>query len=330
MACNRKKFVGRDVVLEYHIGCGDVLPLESEWKRFGSMRTKSFEISWDTIDATDDESIGSLRENLALFQTLTMSGDGTVKVSTGGAANLTEITKHVARPDATGGQPTAWMRMTFPDLTFIAYMLIPTMGRSAPYDDVVTYTLEASATASDFGLIIEDTPNPNAPAPTSVDLVPATLSITQGQAYDLEAVVLPAGSSQRLRWTSSDPGVAKVDATTGLVTAVAGGTATITAASAENSAINDTCSVTVVPLAQGITVSPASVSIADGATQQLTASVYPAGAASGLTYTSAAPAVATVSGSGLVTGVEPGSTTVTITSTARPSVKVIVPVTVTE
>src|SRR5690606_13759169 len=110
----------------------------------------------DSADATADDSIGSLRENLATFLSLTMSGDGTLTLTGEGATNLKEMTKHFLNPVATGGQPVVWMRMTFPDLTFTAFMLLSSFSRSAPYDDVATYSMEASATASDFGLIVED------------------------------------------------------------------------------------------------------------------------------------------------------------------------------
>src|SRR5690606_40660440 len=108
----------------------------------------------------------------------------TCKASGAGSANLIELTKHVANPAATGGQPTAWLRMTFPDLTFTAFMIITTMSRSAPFDDVTTYSMEASATASDFGLIVEDTPEPDAPAVTAVEVVPSTLARVVGAAGD--------------------------------------------------------------------------------------------------------------------------------------------------
>jgi predicted secreted protein len=158
MACEKTKYVGRDVVLEYFIGCGDTKPTDTQWKRLGSMRTKEFNLEWDSTDATADDSVGSLRENLATFISLKISGDGTLKVSGGGSENIIEMTKHVANPVATGGQPLAWFRMTFPDLTFTAFMLVSKMSRSAPYDNVATYSLDAAATASDFGLIVEDTP----------------------------------------------------------------------------------------------------------------------------------------------------------------------------
>src|SRR5699024_6901103 len=143
------KFTGRSVILEYAIGCPDDFPTEQDWRRIGAMRTKEMTLEWDSTDATADDSIGALRENLATFQTASISGDGTVKASGAGAADLVSLTKHVANPEATGGQPNAWLRITFPDLTFTMYAMVSNMSRSAPYDDVVTYSFEATATASD-------------------------------------------------------------------------------------------------------------------------------------------------------------------------------------
>ncbi|MFA5489618.1 MAG: phage tail tube protein [Candidimonas sp.] len=246
MACEKQKFVGRDVVMEYFIGCGDELPGANDWKRFGSMRTKEFTLEWETTDATADDSIGALRENLATFQTLSISGDGVVKAAGSGAANLIELTKHVANPAATSGQPVAWVRMTFPDLTFTAFMIVTNMSRSAPFDDVVTYSFEASATASDFGLIVEDTPNPDAVI-TGVSVVPATLSLDVGDTYDIEAVVLPTNAPQGVTWTSNEPTEVSVNAYTGVVTALTATatTATITATSTSDNTKSGTCVVTV-------------------------------------------------------------------------------------
>lgn len=239
--CKSTKYVGRDVVLEYAIGCGDTLPVEADWKRFGSMRTKEFNLEWETADATADDSIGALRENLATFQSLTISGDGTCKASGAGSANLIELTKHVANPVATAGQPVVWMRMTFPDLTFTAYMLLTTMSRSAPFDDVTTYSMEASATASDFGLIVEDTPAPV--DITSVTVTPNTLAMVDGDLDALTAAVVPS-TSPEVKWTSSDSLVATVDSH-GHVEAVGAGTATITATSVYDATKSGSCAVTV-------------------------------------------------------------------------------------
>src|SRR5690606_5704026 len=101
--CKNQKFVGRTAILAYAIGCGDRMPAAADWKRLGAMRAKEQTIEWETTDATADDSIGALRENLATFQTLSVSGDGVLKVAGTGAAALIALTKHVIKPEATGG-----------------------------------------------------------------------------------------------------------------------------------------------------------------------------------------------------------------------------------
>ncbi len=80
------------------------------------------------------------------------------------------------------------------------------------------------------------------PKPTSgVVLDQAALSLDIGATATLAATVLPEDATDKtVTWTSSDPTVATVD--NGIVTAVAAGTTTITAAAGDQSA---TCSVTV-------------------------------------------------------------------------------------
>lgn len=244
--CKSQKFVGRDCVLEYAIGCGDELPGDGDWQRLGAMRAKELTIEWETTDATADDSIGNLRENLATFQTLSVSGDGTLKASGTGAAALIALTKHVVNPTATAGQPFAWLRMTFPDLTFTFFALVTNMSRSAPFDDMATYSLEASATTSDFGLIVEDTPDPDAVV-TGVTVVPATLSLTVGQTYDIEAIVLPTSVPQGVTWASDKPLEVSVNEYSGVITALdeTATTATITATSTSDPTKSGTCVVTV-------------------------------------------------------------------------------------
>lgn len=244
MACNKQKFVGRDVALEYFIACGDELPGAADWVRLGSMRTKEFTLEWETTDATADDSVGSLRENLATFQSLTVSGDGTVKASGAGAQGLIDLTKHVANPALTDGQPVAWIRVTFPDLTFTAFMIVTNVSRSAPFDDVVTYSFSASATASDFGLIIDDTPDPSLPDVSTVTVTPATAALNVGDTQQLTVIVAPSGAFQSVSFTSSNPAVATVTPQ-GLIRAVSVGTSTIVARSAADYSKVDDCVVTV-------------------------------------------------------------------------------------
>jgi len=92
---------------------------------------------------------------------------------------------------------------------------------------------------------------------TAITLDQESLSIEVGKKDTLVATVTPANSTEAVVWSTSDAAVATVSK--GIVTAVAAGTATITATSGE---FNATCAVTVtapvVPDVTAPTISPAS------------------------------------------------------------------------
>lgn len=249
MACKLPGYVGRDVILEYAFACGDVDPTDPDfaWTPFASLRTKEFNLTWDTADASSDSSPNNLRENLATFQTLEISGDGVAKRSTevGVQDAFTILTKHVVKPGAEySDQPVAWLRMTFPDLTFIAYMLVTDLSRSATYDDVVTFSFSAVAASSDFGLLVEDTPDPNAPDAATLVATPDVVNLEVAETQQLAVVVGPTGASQLVNYATSAPAVATVSLG-GLITAVGAGTATITVTSRLEPLVTDTVAVTV-------------------------------------------------------------------------------------
>lgn len=246
-ACNQRDFVGRDVTIEYALACGDVDPADVNfsWLSIGGGRTKSLSLEWDTTDTTADDSIGNLRSNLATFKQLTASIDGVLRKGSGADSNLIALTKHVINPGADyNDQPVAWIRMRYPDLTFIFYALVNTYGREAPYDDVATYSFEATATSSDFGLIVQDTPTPVVPTGVTVTPATSTIDVSDGDTEQLTAVVAPTGAPQLVNYVSSNPAVASVSSS-GLVTAVSAGTATIVCSVRTNSSLVDTCEITV-------------------------------------------------------------------------------------
>jgi len=159
-------------------------------------------------------------------------------------------------------------------------------------------------------------------AAASVTLSSRTLALTVGQGAQLTATVRDAEGGvlggADVTWTSSNTGVASVSST-GLVRGVAPGSATITARSGAVSA-NATVTVSPVP-ANSVVVSPGEATRFVGETVQLTAMVTDANGdeLSGrpVTWQSSASGVATVSGSGLVTAVAPGTATITATSDGK-------------
>ena len=142
-----------------------------------------------------------------------------------------------------------------------------------------------------------------------VSLDKTSLKLLEGESGKLTATVYPLNSTQKtLTWVSDHPDVASVD-NEGNVTARKAGTATVTVKVAEN--VTAVCKVTVISRVTGISLSETTVELKPGETHQLTATVLPQNASNAeVTWYSDKESVATVSQSGLVTGVGPGETTV--------------------
>jgi len=162
------------------------------------------------------------------------------------------------------------------------------------------------------------------PVPVAaVTVSPTAASVPVGQTVQLTATPRDANgnalSGRTITWSSSNTTIATVS-TSGLVTGKVAGSATITATSEGQSG---TAAITVpappppVPVAS-VAVTPATASVNEGKTVQLTATPKDAngGTLSGrtVTWTSSNTTVATVSASGLVTGKVAGSATITATS----------------
>jgi uncharacterized protein YjdB len=156
----------------------------------------------------------------------------------------------------------------------------------------------------------------------SVAVSPASATLGIGQTVQLAATPKDAGgnplSGRVITWSSSTTAVATVSAS-GLVTANAVGSATLTATSGGQ---NGTSAVTVivVPVAS-VTVSPASASVQTGNAVQLTAVARDSAGNTltgrTMTWSSSNALIATVTSAGLVTGIAAGSATITVTSEGK-------------
>ncbi|WP_309670006.1 Ig-like domain-containing protein [Gemmatimonas sp.] len=162
-------------------------------------------------------------------------------------------------------------------------------------------------------------------APTSVasvQLSSVELRLTTGQRVQLTASARDASgaplSGRVVTWTVSDASIAVVDST-GALTALAPGGTTVTAAS-EGRTATAAVFVTSVPVAT-VVLTPSSTSIVEGQTTQLRVETRSSTGVvlSGRTiaWSSSNASVASVSSSGLVTGVAMGTTTITASSEGR-------------
>ena len=158
-----------------------------------------------------------------------------------------------------------------------------------------------------------------------IKLSQSTLSMKKGETAALTVTITPENATDKaVDWTSSDTKIAMVDST-GKVTAVSAGTASITCMAKDGSDKKATCEVTVtdptppkpsVVKVTKITLNKTTASVGKGKAMQLTATVTPTNATNkAVTWKSSNTKIATVSSTGKVTAKAAG--TVTITCTAK-------------
>lgn len=180
----------------------------------------------------------------------------------------------------------------------------------------VTFSNRTYTTGSPLSLaLISDPSDKNSYAAGNYTLTSTNIIVARGlEISQKTATLVGVGSTvdlnvettESVQWTSSDETVATVNSD-GLVTAIAAGTAVITATAGDLSA---KCNVTV--LLRSIELDEASITLNNiGATHKLTAEVSDG---SSVTWTSSNTSVATVSSDGTVTAVAPGIATISATT----------------
>ena len=176
-------------------------------------------------------------------------------------------------------------------------------------DGIDTHSATASVTVADQEI----------PA-TGIELSESEKTVSVGEKFKLTAAITPEDSTDDVIWTSSDPTVAAVDEN-GNVTAKAVGTAEITATAGEVSAV---CKLTVKAVeVSEVTLDKTEISLTEGETAQLTASVKPDNAADkSVTWTSSDPTVAAVS-DGKITALSAGKATITATAGGKSATCVV-------
>ena len=170
-------------------------------------------------------------------------------------------------------------------------------------------------------------------AVSGITLNNSTLSLTTGQNFTLQAMLSPSNATNKeVTWESSDAGVAAVSKD-GVVTAKKAGKATIVAKAADESGKYASCVVTVTEVKKevtGVMLNKSSLNLGVGGSEVLSATVLPADATNKqVTWLSSTPSIATVSQSGVVTGVKEGTTQISVI-TADGSKTAICSVTVSE
>lgn len=227
------KLIGKVAVLRMAFGCADTVPALSEWKRLGAMTTKGIDYSMNTVSSEADDAKG-LVENLVNNMDFTISGEGEFrKTDKENEIGAWRLSKYIFDEVQAGRQPTLWARFDFvgeeAGTYIMGYMNTTSWSGDFGTSDISTFSGEWKVYDADS--VVFEVADPV--AATGVDVSPATASLAVGATQQLTAAVTPADATNKsVTWTSSAPGIATVT-NTGLVKAVAKGSATITATTAD-------------------------------------------------------------------------------------------------
>lgn len=235
------KLFGRAIVLEVADGCADTVPQESEWKALAAGTTKSFDMSPNSVTSDADDTKGYV-ESIVTNADLTISFEGEVRKNDKlDQYGVYRLIKYFNTEIQAARQPTLWVRMEFGAVTLQGYMLINALSSDGGSNDIVTFSTEFKvADASTFQVFDTDSTVPA----TGVTVTPATTSLAVGATRQLTGTVNPADASDKSgTWKTSDATKATVNST-GLVTGVAAGSATVTFTSNDGS-FTGNCAVTV-------------------------------------------------------------------------------------
>ena len=149
-----------------------------------------------------------------------------------------QLTATVLPEDATDKSVT-WTSSDVAVATVDQNGLVTAVG--AGVATIIATTVDVSNLTASCTVTVE----PNVVLATSIELNQTSANVNEGETLQLTATVMPEDATDKtVTWASSDETVATVDQN-GLVTAVAAGTATITASTIDGSDLSASCEVTV-------------------------------------------------------------------------------------
>ena len=261
----------------------------------------------------------TVKEAVVKVQSVTLSAE-TLTLEIGEDTYLTATVK----PDNATNKEVTWS--CTPESVIHVYQTGQVVASGAGEGTVTVTTSDGG-----FKATCKVTVNKGTVFPESIVLNPETLELEVGQTATIGATVLPEDTTEKsLSWQSSNEAVATVDQE-GKVTAVKAGEAILTVIANAKTSVQAYAHITVKDIqADGVTVTPALVSLNEGETCQLSASVSPASARQDVEWASQNKEVATVGENGLVTAVRAGTTRIYARSNAFPEVQGWCEVTVNE
>ena len=149
--CGAGNMTGRNLLVEFVEGCGDLDLDTATFKVFGSVNTKQLDFTANTADNTSDLS-GAVTSNLVTTLSSEISVSGWADKSDSAlVSNQLEITKYFLDEVNAGRQPSGWLHVYADGYGLEYYIFVnitqgPGLGGST--NDVVTFSMTFSATAT--------------------------------------------------------------------------------------------------------------------------------------------------------------------------------------
>ena len=149
--CSVGNMTGRNLIVKFAQGCGDLDLATADYKVFGSVNTKQLDFTGNTADNTSDVS-GAVNSTLVttLSSEITVSGWAD-KADTALVSNQLELTQYFINEVMAGRQPCGWLNIAAEGYgleydIFVNITQGPGLGGST--NDTVTFSMTFSATAT--------------------------------------------------------------------------------------------------------------------------------------------------------------------------------------
>ena len=232
-----------------------------------------------------------------------------LSIPVGGSASLT----YTVSPDGATNKIAAWSTADAAVATVDSSGTVEGVAVGGPVAITATSQSDPGQSGSSQVTVVASGGGPV----TDIALSPDSLDLAVGDSRTLTFAITPNDAdNQVVAWSTGNPAVASVSAN-GLVSALSPGTTTITVTAQDGSNASAVCTVTVssssIPV-NGVALSGPGGPLDVGDTRTLTVTFDPSNASNqGIYWSSSNPDVATAA-DGVVTGIGPGTATITVTT----------------
>ena len=147
MGCPQKYQFGRHSLLEVAIQCQDEDPATTTFKPLGAVTTKALSMDGNVIEINDSSSASGFTENQLATSSISLSISGNKVRDETSLPNATLVAELMrfrfnSVNQSISEDPVILVRLTGPDNTLTAYMVLTSISDDMPDADLSTYSME--------------------------------------------------------------------------------------------------------------------------------------------------------------------------------------------